>query len=173
MPRRATDGASLEQLLALAVPLCNDAQGRCPRTGPGRKPIYQDWQIAALIVCGVLKKKKSIGAQFNFIHQNKDMFLKHLDLDRLPGHGTFYDRYKRVHPLVKVAIELQGRAAIREHVADARDVAVDKSLMAARGAAVEHHGPQAGRGAQGPAGPGPPGRLGLQRVPRLGVRLQL
>ncbi len=133
MPRRATDGASLEPLLTLAIPFCKEAQRQCPRTGPGRKPLYEDWQIAILIFCGVLKKKKSMTAQFNFIVQNQAMFLKHLKLDRLPAHGTFCDRYKRVWPLVQIAIQLQGRAAIKEHVIDARDVAVDKSLMTARG----------------------------------------
>jgi len=131
--RRATDGASLEQLIDLAVPLCKEAQRQCPRTGPGRKPTYDDWKIAVMILCGVLKKKKSIAAQFRFISQNSEMLLGRLALERLPAHGTFYERYKRVWRLVQVAIELQGRAAIAEAVADAKDVAVDKSLMRARG----------------------------------------
>src|SRR4051794_25170263 len=103
MPKRARDGASLELLLLLAIPLCMEAQKQCPRTGPGRPPDYQDWQIAVLIVCCVLKKKKSKSAQFNFILQNKEMFLKHLKLDRLPSRGTFFERYTRVWRLVQVA----------------------------------------------------------------------
>jgi hypothetical protein len=123
----------LEQLIDLAIPLCKEAQRQCPRTGPGRKPNYDDWQIAIMILCGVLKKKKTIAAQFRFISQNREMLLGRLKLDRLPAHGTFYERYKRVWRLVQMAIELQGRAAISHGVADARDVAVDKSLMRARG----------------------------------------
>lgn len=133
MPSRATDGASLEQLLELAIPLCQQAQRQCPRTGPGRKPEFDDWKIAAMILCGVLKKKKSIAAQYRFVCQNPGLFLGRLGLDRLPAHGTFYERYKGVWKLVQVAIALQGRLAIKEHVTDARDAAVDKSLVPARG----------------------------------------
>jgi len=127
------DGASLEELIDLATPFCKQAQRQCPRTGPGRKPQYDGWKIAIMILCAVLKNKKTIAAQFRFICQKRDLFLKRLELDRLPAHGTFYERYKNVWKLVQVAIQLQGLAAIREKVVDARDVAVDKSLMRARG----------------------------------------
>ena len=59
--RRVTDDVSLdlEHLILLAIPICQKAGRLCPRTGPGRKPQYDDWKIAVMILCGVLKKKKS------------------------------------------------------------------------------------------------------------------
>src|SRR5690242_2507130 len=133
MPRRATAGAPLDEMLTLAVPLLRDAQRQCPRTGPGRKPDYDDWKLAAMIFCAVLKKKKSKSAQYVLVCQNADLLTRRLDLDRLPARSTFFDRYARVWPLVREAIRLQGRLALREHVADAAVVAADKSLVPARG----------------------------------------
>jgi hypothetical protein len=123
----------LDQLLTLALPLLRQSQCRCPRTGPGRKPDYDDWKLAAMILCGVLKKKKSKSAQYAFIQHNAAMLLRVLDLARLPARSTFFERYGRVWPLVQEAIALQGRTALREHVADAATVAADKSLIAAVG----------------------------------------
>jgi len=135
--RRVTDGASLdlEDLIVLAVPICREAGRLCPRTGPGRKPDFDDWKIAVMILCGVIKKKKSKSAQYRLVclPQNADLLKGLLDIDRMPARSSFFDRYKRVWPLVQKAIELQGRTALREHVADARVVAADKSLLAARG----------------------------------------
>lgn len=133
MPGRATAGASLEELLTLAVPLLRDAQRQCPRTGPGRKPDFDDWQIAALIVVAVLKMKKTKSAQYRLVVQNQELFKRRLGLDRLPCRSVFCDRYPRCWPLVQAAIRLQGRLALREHVADAAVVAVDKSLETACG----------------------------------------
>jgi hypothetical protein len=123
----------LEQLLALAIPQLRDAQRRCPRTGPGRKPDFEDWQIATMILCGVLKKKKSKSAQYRLLTQHAPMLRRMLDLERLPCRSVFCDRYKHCWPLVREAIAVQGRAALREHVADATVAAADKSLVAARG----------------------------------------
>jgi hypothetical protein len=135
--RRVTDDASLdlEHLIPLAVPVCRQAGHLCPRTGPGRKPQYDDWKIAVMILCGVLKKKKSKSAQYRLIcqPQNARMLQRLLELDRIPCRSNFFERYKRIWPVVQKAITLQGRVALREHVADAQVVAVDKSLMKARG----------------------------------------
>jgi hypothetical protein len=88
-----------------------------------------------MILCGVLKKKKSKSAQYRLITQphNAQMLKRLLHIQRLPARSSFFDRYKRIWPVVHKAIELQGRAAIREHVVDARVVAADKSLLKARG----------------------------------------
>jgi hypothetical protein len=123
----------LEELICLALPLCREAQKRCPRTGPGRKPLYQDWQLAALILCGVLKKKKSKSSQYRLIQCHQKMLLAMLEVKRLPARSTFCDRYKKVWPLVSIAIRLQGQKAIDEHVIDAQVVAADKSVLRARG----------------------------------------
>ncbi len=131
---RATAGASLEELLTLAVPLLRQAQARQqPRTGPGRKPLYEDWQVATIILAGVIKRRKSKSAHFRMIAANADLFRRLLGREQLPGRSAFFERYKRVWPLVQEAIKLQGRAALREHVADAEAVAADKTLVAARG----------------------------------------
>jgi hypothetical protein len=120
-------------MLAMAIPLLQEAQRHCPRTGPGQKPLYDDWKVAAMILCGVLKKKKSKSASYRFAAQNQDLFLTQLRLKRLPARSTFCDRYTRVWPLVQTAIRLQGRRAIQEHVCDAATVAADKSLVPAPG----------------------------------------
>lgn len=134
MPRGcATVGASLEQLLTLAMPHLRDAQRQCPRTGPGRKPDFEDWQIAALILAGVSKMRKSKSAQYRLIVANAELLKRLLSVDRLPCRSVFCDRYQRCWPLLQEAIKLQGRAALREHVADAAVAAEDKSLVAARG----------------------------------------
>jgi hypothetical protein len=136
MPRRRVmDGASLglEQLIRLAIPICREAGRLCPRTGPGRKPDYDDWKLTVMILCGVLKKRKRKSAQYRLVVRHAEMFRGLLDLERVPARSTFFDRYPRLWPLVQRAIELQGRRAVREHVADARVAAADKSLVAARG----------------------------------------
>src|SRR5688572_32567548 len=123
MPRRVSADASLglEPLIRLAVPLCREAERQCPRTGPGRKPDFDDWQIAVMVLCGVLKRKKSKSAQYRLIcaPDNAALLQRMLALERLPARSTFFDRYPRVWPLVQRAIERQGRLALREHVADA------------------------------------------------------
>src|SRR5579883_2246830 len=134
MPRGcATAGASLEQLLTFAIPHLREAQRQCPRTGPGRKPQYEDWQIATMILAGVLKMRKSKSAQYRLIVAEAELLKRLLGVDRLPCRSVFCDRYKRCWPLVREAIKLQGRVALREHVADATAVAADKSLLPARG----------------------------------------
>jgi hypothetical protein len=133
MPKRATTGTSLVQLIDLATPLLQEAELRCPRTGPGRPPEYEDWKIGVMIMSSVLKKKKSKSAQYNYIAGNAGTFCKALDLERLPARSTFFDRYLRVWPLMQQAITLQGRLALREGIANAQTTAADKSMVPARG----------------------------------------
>lgn len=133
MPKRATDGASLDQLLCLALPSLQAAAASCPRTGPGRDVEFADWQIAGLIFCGVAKKRKSKSAQFRMICQQKALLIKLLKLPRWPARSTFFERYPQAWLLVKTAIGVQGRLAVKEHIAQAKNVAADKSLMSARG----------------------------------------
>jgi hypothetical protein len=125
----------LEDLIRSAVPICQQAARQCPRTGPGRKPDFDDWKLAVMILAGVLKRRKSKSAQYRLIcrRDHAEMLKRVLALDRVPARSTFFDRYTRVWPLAQRAIQLQGRLALREHVADAKEVSADKSLMAARG----------------------------------------
>ena len=136
MCARAKDGTLLERLLSLAIPLLQKAQGSpraTTRTGPGRVPTYRDWQIAVLILPGLLKKRKSKSAAFRQMIANRELLMRLLSLERLPARSTFMQRYGSVWPLAERAIAVQGRAAVRERVAQPEHVAADKSIVRAKG----------------------------------------
>lgn len=133
MSQRAKDGTCLATLVKMAVPLCQAAGRQCPRTGPGRKPQYEDWKMAVLIMVAILNRRKSKSAQYRWIVEHRTDLLRWIALPRLPARSTFFDRYRRIHTLYSAAIELQGKQAAREGVADPTIVAVDKSLISARG----------------------------------------
>ena len=133
MGQRAKAGTCLASLVKMAVPLCQRAERECPRTGPGRKPDIPDWVLAVLIMIAVLKRKKSKSAQHRFLKEHRRALKDWLGTSKFPARSTYFDRYRRAHQLFQAAIKLQGQAAIQEGVTDARDVAVDKSLISARG----------------------------------------
>jgi hypothetical protein len=133
MSVRAMEGTPLAELLRMAIPLCRQAQQRCPRTGPGRPPDYDDWVFAVLIMVAILKKRKSKSAQYRFLIQQAKDLKAYLPIKRLPARSTYFDRYHRAHRLFQVAIALQGEKALAQGVTTARTVAVDKSMMPARG----------------------------------------
>jgi hypothetical protein len=133
MGKRATVGTTLASLVKMAVPLCQRAERECPRTGPGRKPEIPDWVLAVLIMVAVLKRKKSKSSQYRFLDEHRRELKKLLGTCKFPARSTYFDRYQRACRLFKHAIKLQGEKAIDEGVADAQDLAVDKSLIAARG----------------------------------------
>lgn len=137
MGKRAKAGARLEALVAMAVPLLQEAQRQCPRTGPGAKPTIPDWLIGVLIMVAMLKRKKTKAAQWRFITDpaNRARLAAALGRNDFPSRSRWYDRYRRAHRLFQVAIRLQGQQAIAEGVADPRHLAVDKSL-------IEAHGPR-------------------------------
>jgi hypothetical protein len=117
----------------MAVKLCQKAEQACPRTGPGRPPEYPDWLLAVLIMVCVLKRRKTKSAQYRFLDQHRQLLLAELDRKRLPSRATYFARYKRVHPIFRMAIRLQGEQALNDNIADASSVAVDKSVLKARG----------------------------------------
>lgn len=133
MGKRATAGTCLASLVKMAVPLCQRAERECPRMGPGRKPDIPDWVMAALIMVAVLKRKKSKSSQYRFLDEHRSDWKEWLGTSKFPARSTYFDRYRRAHRLFQYAIKLQGEKAIEEDVVDAKDVAVDKSLVAARG----------------------------------------
>ena len=133
MGTRAKGGTHLSALVRMAMPLCKQAEREHPRTGPGRKPDHPDWLLAVIIMIGVLKKKKSKSAQFRFLSQHQRELKVILGVDVLPARSTYFERYRRAHELFRHAIRLQGEKAVSEGIADPRSVAVDKSLIAARG----------------------------------------
>jgi len=131
----ATAGTCLETLVRMAAPLVREAKCRCPRTGPGAKPHIPDRLIGVLIMIAVLKRRKSKSAQFRFLSDKttRRIISTAAGCDDFPSRSTFFRRYKRVHRLFREAIRLQGEKAIDKGAADAEVVAVDKSLIAARG----------------------------------------
>jgi hypothetical protein len=59
--------------------------------------------------------------------------IESLGTDKFPARSTYFDRYRRAQRLFELAIRLQGEKAIAEGITDPKDVAVDKSLVAAQG----------------------------------------
>lgn len=147
MGKRATAGTCLQALVKMAAPLLQEAERQCPRTGPGAKPEIPDWWIGMLIMVAVLKRRKSKSAQFRFLSDkvNQQQIIEAAGRHKFPSRSTFFRRYRRAHNLFRVAIALQGEKAIAEGVADAKAVAVDKSLMAALGPLWHKRDRQAGR----------------------------
>jgi hypothetical protein len=145
MLARATDGTRLAKLVMLAIPLLRAAQCQCPRTGPGRPPEYDDWKIAVMIVAATVKNRKSKSAQYRFLHEHRKKFRRWLGMKFFPERSTYFTRYRKAYKLLQAAIKLQGQKAIREGLADASVVAVDKSLLAARGPEWNHKERKANR----------------------------
>jgi len=137
MGTRAKAGTCLVMLVELALPLLREAERQCPRTGPGAKPFYPDWLIGLLIMVAVLKGKKAKSAQYRFLKEtaHRSQIAQATGDKRFPPRSTFFRRYRRAHRLFQTAIRLQGAQAITEGITDARDIAVDKSLIAAHGPA--------------------------------------
>ena len=133
MGRRAKAGTLASELVALAVPLLHQAERCCPRTGRGDKPDIPDWLMAGLIMVALLHKKKTKSAQFRFLRQRQAEVGRWLGCPRFPSRATYFRRYRRAHRLYAGAVRLQGQAAIAEGLVDPAVVAVDKSLVAARG----------------------------------------
>lgn len=142
---RALSGTCLERLVRMACPLLRAAQRKCPRAGPGRRPDYDDWQIAALILVAVLHRRKSKSAQYRCLHERRAVLQRWLHLQDFPARSTYFARYRQAHRLFQQAIGLQGTKALAENLADATVVAVDKTLIAARGP-VWHAGRRPPRG---------------------------
>jgi hypothetical protein len=129
MSRPTPPPSTLQDLIALAVPLCQKAERFVPRTGPGRPPEIPDWLLAALIFIAVLYRKKTKSAQYRFLHERRDDLALWLDNDRFPARSTYFDRYRRAHRLFREAVRLQGQQAVADGLANPEVVAVDKSLL--------------------------------------------
>jgi hypothetical protein len=130
---RAKDGTCLGTLVKMALPFFREAERQCPRTGPGQKPTIPDWLIAVLIMIAVLKKKKTKNAQYRCLAERRAEIALWLKDENFPSRSTYYDRYRRAYRLYQEAIRLQGEKLVEEGIADPTSVAVDKSLLEARG----------------------------------------
>lgn len=133
MRKRAREGTRLAELVRMAMPACQQAEREHPRTGPGRKPVFPDWMIAALIMVAVLKKRKTKLAQYRFLEQHNAELAEWLGMDCFPSRSTYYDRYRKVHPIFERAIRIEGQRAVAHGLADPDCVAVDQSVVPTRG----------------------------------------
>ena len=151
MSLRATEGTRFTLLVRMAIDVCQQAERECPRTGPGRKPEIPDWVMAVLIMVALAKRKKTKAAQYRFLKEHVKTLMRLLPNQRFPSRSTYYERYRRIGRLYQVAIHLQGATAVKKGWAAAEVVAVDKSLIAARGP-VWHRHRRRSRGADPEAG---------------------
>lgn len=138
MSRPTPPPTALQDLVALAVPLCQQAERSAPRTGPGRRPDIADWLLATLIFIALLCRKKTKSAQYRFLCQRRADWTAWLGSDRFPARSTYFDRYRRAHRLFRAAIRLQGQQAVADGLADPEIVAVDKSLLEGLGPPWHH-----------------------------------
>jgi len=133
MHASAKEGSCLRELIDLAIPLCQQAEERCPRTGPGRPPVTPDWVLTVLILISVLKHRKSKRAQYRYLRSHRHEILAALGVRCWPGRSTYFARYRRAWKLYEVAIQITGELAVSRNLTRARCVAVDQSVMNARG----------------------------------------
>lgn len=133
MSRRVKEGALRAEFIESCKRFAKAAEGALPRTGPGRRPEIPDWVLAVMIMTAVAALKKSKWAQWRYWRDQAAAFAEWAEGFRLPGRSTFFARYRRLAALYSEALRRQGEHAVRNGWADAGCVAVDKSLVAARG----------------------------------------
>jgi Transposase DDE domain len=133
MIARAREGTCLAKLVRMAIPICQQAARMCPRTGPGRRPEIPDWALTVLIMVAVLKGGKSKSSQYRYLAAHREDLLAWLSTDQFPARTTYFDRYRRCWRYLQEAIAIEGRRAVRSGMVDARCVAVDQSVIGARG----------------------------------------
>ena len=104
-----------------------------PRKGPGRPPEIPDWVLLVLIMVAVLKGRKSKSSQYRYLVAHRAELLDWLQTDRFPSRTTYFDRYRRCWRLLEVAIGIEGQRVVRYGLVNARCVAVDQSVVPARG----------------------------------------
>jgi hypothetical protein len=135
MSAYAKEGGRLAGLITMAIPLCRAAQRQCPRAGPGAPPAYADWQMGVLIMVAVMARRKSKSAQYRYLRERGAWLQQRLGLTDFPVRSTYFQRYRRGWMLFERAVLLQGQRALGEGLSEPQTVAVDKSLIAARGPA--------------------------------------
>lgn len=123
----------LHALVELAIPICQGAERRFPRAGPGRPPEIPDWVMLVLITVGLLKHRRNKSAQYRFLDQHRVELMRWIGIKRFPSRSTYCERYRRAHRLFRVAVRLQGRLLIKRKIGDPSCVAVDKSLVRSLG----------------------------------------
>jgi hypothetical protein len=117
----------------MAMPVCQQAELACPRTGRGRRPEIPDWMLLVLIMVAVLKGRKSKSSQYRYLLAHREQLLAWLAVDRFPSRTTYFDRYRRCWRMLEAAVGIEGRRVVRYGLVEARCVAVDQSVVPARG----------------------------------------
>lgn len=148
----AIESVPLARLVAMAVPLCRAAGRGVRPTGPGAPPTYAEWKMAVLIMVAVLARRKSKNAQYRYLAGRRHWLERCLELPAFPSRSTYCMRYRQAHRLFEGAMVIQGRKAIAQGLIDPQVVAVDKSLIAACGAAWPPKARRRPRGADSEAG---------------------
>lgn len=133
MSKCAKEGASLDDCVAIVCSACRQAGASPVRCGPGRRPIVSDWIVAVMVVVAVLHRKKTRQSQYAFWLARRGQWEEWFPNERLLSRSQFYERARRLAPLLARAIRRLGTHAVRRGWADARSVAIDKSLVRARG----------------------------------------
>lgn len=133
MSWRATEGTALLALVRDAIGLLKQVSPRPSARPPGRPVVYPDWLLAAMILVGLLKKKKAKSAQWEYWRQHQRLFQTLFANESFPGKSCYSDRYRKAHRVLQKVIVHVGRDAVKRKWADARCVAADKSLVRARG----------------------------------------
>jgi hypothetical protein len=129
----AKEGASLDCCVAIASSACRRAAGSPVRCGRGRRPEVPDWIVAVMVVIAVLHRKKTRQAQYAFWRARREQWEQWFPEERLLSRSQFYERARRLTPLLQRAIRRLAAHAVRRGWADAQSVAIDKSFLAARG----------------------------------------
>jgi hypothetical protein len=128
-----TEGTCLAELVRMAKPVCQQAERMCPRSGPGRRPEIPDWLLMVLIMVAVLKGRKSKSSQYRYLAAHREELSSWLETDQFPSRTTYFDRYRRCWRFLEAAVDLEGRQAVRRGIVNPRCVAVDQSVIRARG----------------------------------------
>jgi hypothetical protein len=123
----------LHALVRLAIPICKAAERKHPRAGPGRRPEIPDWVMLVLITVAVLKNRRNKSAQYRFLDQHRAELMRWIGTKRFPSRSTYFERYRRTHRLLEVAVRLQGNLLVKQNIVDATCVAVDRSLVPSLG----------------------------------------
>ena len=89
--------------------------------------------MLVLIMVAVLKGRKSKSSQYRYLAAHRQELLGWLELDRFPSRTTYFDRYRRCWRLLETAVGIEGRRVVRYGLVDAHCVAVDQSVVPARG----------------------------------------
>lgn len=134
MGKYAKEGMGIGELVKMAVPICQQAERECPRTGPGRRPEIPDWVMTVLILVVVAKRRKTKSAQYRFLKAHQKELSRCLGISRFPARSTYFDRYSRTYGLMQYALRIQTLQEAEAGHIELGCVAVDKSLIPTCGA---------------------------------------